>query len=170
MCVRWLHHDVMVNILLREALALHRETALGSGRFGIGGSSSKTPFYLLNGKISRQPRLDSCQRHPLKKVGVPTMMEETELTEEVKPPPAQPLADIEDDDPEDKETKRKRERERSFWTKLWQGVAAGSLAVNIAAMVFVSTGVTIAMGVIACIVAPIVIVQQMKLQDTDSEF
>lgn len=59
------------------------------------------------------------------------MMEETELTEVT--PPAEPLQDIEDDI-EDEETKKKRERERSFWTKLWQGLAAGSLAVNIAGM------------------------------------
>jgi len=97
-----------------------------------------------------------------------TMMEETELTE-VKPP-ASPLSDLEREaDIEDEETKRKREREKSLWTKIWQGLAAGSLAVNIAAMVIVGSGVTIAMGVIACLVAPVVIKQQNDLQDTDSE-
>ena len=96
------------------------------------------------------------------------MMEETEMTE-VSPPPA-PLKDLEqEEDIEDEETKKKRERERSFWTKLWQGLAAGSLAVNIVAMVIVGSGVTIAMGVIACIVAPVVFKRQMDLQDTDSK-
>lgn len=93
-------------------------------------------------------------------------MEETELTE-VTPPPA-PLQDIDlEEDIEDEETKKKRERERSLWTKLWQGLAAGSLAVNIAAMAIVGSGVTIAMGVIACLVAPVVFKRQMDLQDTD---
>lgn len=97
------------------------------------------------------------------------MMQETELTEvKEETPAAVPLRDIEDE--EDEETKKKRDRERSFWTKLWQGLAASSLAVNIAAMALIGSGVTIAMGVIACIVAPVVIKQQMDLQDTDSEY
>jgi hypothetical protein len=98
----------------------------------------------------------------------PTMMEEVEITE--VPPPVEPLKDLEDeDDIEDEDTKKKRERERSFWTKVWQGLAAASLATNIAAMVLVGSGVSIAMGVIACVVAPIVIKRQMDLQDTESE-
>lgn len=97
-----------------------------------------------------------------------TMMQETEMTDvKEETPAAVPLDDIEDD--EDEETKKKRNRERSFWTKLWQGLAAASLAVNLAAMVIVGSGITIAMGVIACIVAPVVIKQQMDLQDTDSK-
>jgi hypothetical protein len=95
------------------------------------------------------------------------MMQETEMTDiKEETPAAVPLDDIEDD--EDEETKKKRNRERSFWTKLWQGLAAASLAVNLAAMVIVGSGITIAMGVIACIVAPVVIKQQMDLQDTDT--
>lgn len=100
---------------------------------------------------------------------LPTMMQETEMTEvKEETPAAVPLDDIEDD--EDEETKKKSERERSFWTKLWQGLAAASLAMNIAAMALYGTGVTIAMGVIACVVAPVVIKQQMDLQDTDSKW
>lgn len=96
------------------------------------------------------------------------MMQETEMTDvKEETPAAVPLDDIEDD--EDEETKKKRNREQSFWTKLWQGLAAASLAVNLAAMVIVGSGITIAMGVIACIVAPVVIKQQMDLQDTDSK-
>ena len=94
------------------------------------------------------------------------MMEEVEITE-VKPPP-EPLKDLDvEDDIEDEETKKKRERERSLWTKIWQGVAAASMAVNIAAMVLVGSGVSIAMGVVACVVAPIVFKRQMDLQNTD---
>jgi hypothetical protein len=97
-----------------------------------------------------------------------TMMQETEMTDvKEETPVAVPLDDIEDD--EDEETKKKRNRERSFWTKLWQGLAAASLALNLAAMVIVGSGITIAMGVIACVVAPVVIKQQMDLQDTDSK-
>jgi hypothetical protein len=97
------------------------------------------------------------------------MTEEVEITEVV--PPKKPLADIdvEDDDDEDEDTKKKRDMERSFWTKLWLGLAAASIAMNIAAMVIYGGGITIAMGVIACVVGPIVIKQQMDLQDTDSE-
>lgn len=94
---------------------------------------------------------------------------QVELTQTV--PPKEPLAEIErEDDIEDEETKKKRERERSLWTKIWQGLAAASIAMNIAAMVIYGSGVAISMGVIACIVGPIVIKRQMDLQDTDSEW
>jgi hypothetical protein len=93
---------------------------------------------------------------------------QVEMTEPV--PPKEPLAEIElEDDIEDEETKKNREIERSLWTKIWQGLAAASIAMNIAAMVIYGSGVAIAMGVIACIVGPIVIKRQMDLQDTDSE-
>lgn len=95
------------------------------------------------------------------------MMQETELTEVAVEPPVA-LKDIEEDI-EDEDTKRKRERDKSIKTKIVQGVAAGSLAVNIGAMAIVGTGVTIAMGVVACVVAPVVIKRQMDLEDTDSK-
>jgi hypothetical protein len=94
--------------------------------------------------------------------------EEVEMTEVV--PPKKALTDIDvNDDDEDEETKKKRDMERSFWTKLWQGLAAASIAVNIAAMVIYGGVATIVMGVIACVVGAIVIKVQMDLQDTDCE-
>jgi uncharacterized membrane protein len=96
------------------------------------------------------------------------MTREVEMNEVV--PPKEALSDIKvEEDDEDEDTKKKRDIERSLWTKIWQGLAAASIAMNIAAMVIYGGVATIVMGVIACVVGAIVIKQQMDLQDTDSE-
>jgi hypothetical protein len=60
--------------------------------------------------------------------------------------------------------------QRTIYTRIWQGVAIASLAVNIAAMVVEASVVMIVSGVVACCVAPVVIFLQFKLQDSDSTF
>jgi len=56
---------------------------------------------------------------------------------------------------------------RSLRTKIVHGVAAGSIAVNLAAIA-VSGAAGVVVAVIAMIVAPVVIILQMKLQNTDT--
>jgi hypothetical protein len=58
--------------------------------------------------------------------------------------------------------------ERNIWTRIWQGVAAASIGVNLAAMVTEGSAVAIIAGIVACLIAPVVIYLQFKLQDTDS--
>lgn len=60
--------------------------------------------------------------------------------------------------------------ERTIWTRIWQGIAAASMGVNIAAMVIEASTVAIVAGLFACIIAPVVIYLQHKLQDTDSTY
>jgi hypothetical protein len=69
----------------------------------------------------------------------------------------------------DDEKKSCFELERTLWTRIWQGVAAASLGLNVASMAIEATAVVIVAGIIACIIAPIVIFLQMRLQDTESE-
>jgi hypothetical protein len=73
--------------------------------------------------------------------------------------------------PDDNDDKNKScfEVERTMWTRIWQGVAAASLGLNVASMVIEGTAVVIVAGIIACIIAPIVIYLQMRLQDTESK-
>jgi len=58
--------------------------------------------------------------------------------------------------------------ERTLWTRIWQGIAGASMAVNLAAMAIEASAVAIVAGGIACVIAPVVIYLQFKLQDTDS--
>jgi hypothetical protein len=58
--------------------------------------------------------------------------------------------------------------ERALWTRIWQGVAAASLGINLAAMAIEGSAVAIVAGLIACLIAPVVIILQMKLGDLDS--
>ena len=60
--------------------------------------------------------------------------------------------------------------ERTLWTRIWQGVAAGSLGVNLAAMAIEASTVVIVAGIIACLIAAAVIYLQFQLQDTDSTY
>jgi len=63
-----------------------------------------------------------------------------------------------------------RTDERTLWTRIWQGVAAGSLGVNLAAMAIEASTVVIVAGIIACLIAAAVIYLQFQLQDTDSTY
>jgi len=80
--------------------------------------------------------------------------------------------DAEENKPEERSAKNcwGMTDERLLWTRIWQGVAGASLAVNLAAMVIVSSAVAIVAGIIACLIAPVVIYLQFQLQDTDSTF
>lgn len=57
---------------------------------------------------------------------------------------------------------------RTLSTRIWQGTAAGSLALNLAAMV-IEGGVTIASGIVAALIAPVVIFLQFRLSEMDSK-
>jgi hypothetical protein len=70
----------------------------------------------------------------------------------------------------DENTKRKRSLERTLWTRIWQGVAAASIVVNIVAMAIEQSAVSIVAGIIAVLIAPVVIKRQFDLQDTDCKF
>ena len=59
--------------------------------------------------------------------------------------------------------------ERTIWTRIWQGVAGASIVINLAAMITEGSAVAILAGIVACIVAPIVIYLQFQLQNTDSK-
>jgi hypothetical protein len=103
-----------------------------------------------------------------------TMTDEAgvELAGATPPAPLEGLkrGDVEmDDDDLDEETQRKHDREKDFWTKLWQGVAIGCFGLNIAAIAVYQSAVVIVMGIIAIIVSPVVFKRQMDLQDTDSK-
>jgi hypothetical protein len=58
--------------------------------------------------------------------------------------------------------------ERTIWTRVWQGIAASSIGLNIAAMVAEGSTVVIIAGIIACMIAPVVIYLQFQIQATDS--
>ena len=74
------------------------------------------------------------------------------------------------DDAEDEDTKKRRDLEKSFWTRLWQGIAGASFGLNVAAIVIEGSAVAIIMGAIACATAPVVFKRQMDLQDTDCKW
>ena len=59
--------------------------------------------------------------------------------------------------------------ERTLWTRLWQGMAGASIVVNIIAMAIEGSTVAYIAGIVAVLVAPVVIVRQFKLQNTDSK-
>jgi hypothetical protein len=58
--------------------------------------------------------------------------------------------------------------ERTIYTRIWQGIAIASFAVNITAMIIEESIIIFVAGIVACMIAPIVIVLQFQLQDTDS--
>lgn len=60
--------------------------------------------------------------------------------------------------------------ERTIWTRIWQGVALTSVGVNVAAMVTEASAVAIIAGLVACLIAPVVIYLQFQLQDTESTY
>ena len=75
-----------------------------------------------------------------------------------------------EEDGVDEDTKRKRSLERTLWTRIWQGLAAASIVVNIVAMAIEQSAVSIVAGIIAVLIAPVVIKRQFDLQDTDCKF
>ena len=61
--------------------------------------------------------------------------------------------------------------ERTVYTRIWQGTAIASFAINLTAMIIVDESIImIIAGIVACIIAPVVIYLQFRIQDTDSEF
>lgn len=75
-----------------------------------------------------------------------------------------------DGDEVDEATKKRQELEKTFWTRLAEGLAIGSAVLAILAIVFSSaSSVTIVAGIIALGVAGLVVYQQELLQDTDSK-
>jgi hypothetical protein len=86
------------------------------------------------------------------------------------PPPSVRLKDLEkEDDGMDEEQRQRSEMEKSFWTKLWQGMAMASGGLAIAAIVLEGSGVCIVAGVVALAVAVVVFKFQLDLEDTDCE-
>ena len=60
--------------------------------------------------------------------------------------------------------------ERTVYTRIWQGIAIASFAINLSAMIIVDESVIILIaGIVACIIAPVVIYLQFRIQDTDSK-
>lgn len=61
--------------------------------------------------------------------------------------------------------------ERTIYTRIWQGIAITSFAINLAAMIIVDESVImIVAGIVACLIAPVVVYLQFQIQDTDSTF
>jgi hypothetical protein len=61
--------------------------------------------------------------------------------------------------------------ERTIYTRIWQGIAIASFAINLAAMIIVDESIImIVAGIVACLIAPVVIYLQFQIQDTDSTF
>lgn len=84
------------------------------------------------------------------------------------PPPSVRLQDQGTKDDE-KKRRQRSETEKSFWTKLWQGLALASGGFAIAAIVLEGSGVCFVSGIVALVVAVVVFKIQLTLQDTDSE-
>jgi hypothetical protein len=59
--------------------------------------------------------------------------------------------------------------QRTLWTRLWHGIAGASIVVNVVAMALEGSAVAIIAGLFAACVAPIVILRQFQLQNTDSK-
>lgn len=98
-------------------------------------------------------------------------MADDEETPSAKPAVGKPLEEIQEDmDSDDEETKAKKSRERTFWTRLWQGLAGGSIGLAIAAIAIEQSVLPIVAGIIAVIVGAAVIKFQFDLQDTDCEY
>jgi hypothetical protein len=75
-----------------------------------------------------------------------------------------------EEDGVDDDTKRKRSLERTFRTRIWQPVAGASIVMNIVAMAIEQSTVSIVAGIIAVLIAPVVIIRQFQSQDTDCKF
>jgi hypothetical protein len=60
--------------------------------------------------------------------------------------------------------------ERTLKTRIAQGVAIASFVVNILAMAWEQSVVAILAGIVACIIAPVVVYYQFLMQDTDCTF
>mmetsp|Transcript_24419 Transcript_24419/g.29333 ORF Transcript_24419/g.29333 Transcript_24419/m.29333 type:complete len:260 (+) Transcript_24419:46-825(+) len=71
-------------------------------------------------------------------------------------------------DEDDEDTKEHKRKERTFWTRLWQGLAGASAAVAVVAMAIEQSFIVVIAGVVALLVAPVVVYFQFQLQDTDT--
>lgn len=60
--------------------------------------------------------------------------------------------------------------ERTLKTRIAQGIAGTSIVMNLVAIVIEQSTVMVIAGIVALILAPIVIVMQFKLQDTGCEY
>ena len=59
--------------------------------------------------------------------------------------------------------------ERTIVTRLWQGLAIASFAVNLTAIIIVDESISMVIaGIVACLIAPVVVYLQFQIQDTDS--
>ena len=59
---------------------------------------------------------------------------------------------------------------RTLTTRIAQGIAGASIAVNIAAIAINQSALMIVAGIVALVIASIVIMQQFQLQDTGSKW
>ena len=56
---------------------------------------------------------------------------------------------------------------RTLKTRIAQGVAMASFVLNVLAMIWEQSAVAIVAGVVACLIAPVVIARQFQMQNTD---
>lgn len=79
------------------------------------------------------------------------------------------LQDVEAQEEPETEDKKWRDMERSLTTRIVQGTAGASIVLNIVAMA-IEGGTAVGMGIIALLVASVVIFFQFMIQDIDSTF
>jgi hypothetical protein len=60
--------------------------------------------------------------------------------------------------------------ERTIYTRIWQGMAIATFAINLTAMIIIDESIImIIAGIVACAIAPVVFYLQFQIQDTDSK-
>ena len=59
---------------------------------------------------------------------------------------------------------------RTLKTRIAQGVAIASFVLNLLAMIWEQSAVAIVAGIIACVIAPVVVYRQFQMQNTDCTF
>jgi hypothetical protein len=77
------------------------------------------------------------------------------------------LQDVEAQEEPETEDKKWRDMERSLTTRIVQGTAGASIVLNVLAMA-IEGGAAVGMGIIALLVASVVIFFQFMIQDIDS--
>jgi hypothetical protein len=83
--------------------------------------------------------------------------------------PLQEVTTMESEDDDDKKGVKRWWKERTLWTRIWQGVAIASFVVNIVAMVLEASAVAILAGIVALFISPVVFYFQIELQAEGSK-
>ena len=71
---------------------------------------------------------------------------------------------------EDDDEAKKKEEEFSLWTKIWQGTAVATVALNLVSMILFTAVTTVIKGLVAMGVAGIVFWVQFQVEDTDCKY